>query len=66
MYALKNKHRQVSLQKLLNKNRLKKSERRNGNYQSDGGVHFVSTAFPRMSITEDNYNHRIVAEKYLE
>lgn len=65
MYALKNKHRQVSLQKFLSKNRLKESERRNGNYQSDGDVHFISTGFPSMSITEDNYNYRMVAQTYL-
>lgn len=66
MYALKNKHRQVTLQKFLCKSCLKESQRRDGNDQSDGDVPFISIGFPSMSITEDNYNYRMVAQKYQE
>lgn len=66
MYALKNKHRQVTLQKFLCKSCLKESQRRDGNDQSDGDVPFISIGFPNMSITEDNYNYRMVAQKYQE
>lgn len=70
VYALKNKHRQFSFQKFLSENHLKESERRTGNdsqkWRQYRNVPVISIGFPQVSITEDNYNYKMIAWKYSE